>query len=125
MVSVYQFRLLLCFVVLFSAVPVSAQRSDSVIQAEVRASLLSEPALSATEIEVEVIAGTVHLSGVAASVNDKVEAERLAWVSGVRAVDSSKLEVVPELAEQVNSESLEEGTVAPAPVEGLTVTPVP
>lgn len=60
---------------------------DASVTTAVKAKFVESKAVDAVAINVETLNGTVMLSGFAKSLNEKAEAERLAWsVKGVKAV---------------------------------------
>ena len=60
---------------------------DASVTTAVKAKFVESKAVDAVAINVETLSGTVMLSGFAKSLNEKAEAERLAWsVKGVKAV---------------------------------------
>ncbi|WP_022982116.1 BON domain-containing protein [Ideonella sp. B508-1] len=60
---------------------------DTSVTTAVKAKFVESKAVDAVAINVETLNGTVMLSGFAKSLNEKAEAERLAWtVKGVKAV---------------------------------------
>jgi hyperosmotically inducible protein len=66
---------------------VGAYVEDSAITANIKTRFAADTDVDATSIRVETLHGTVMLSGFAKSLNEKENAEKLAWkVDGVHAV---------------------------------------
>ncbi|REK17579.1 MAG: BON domain-containing protein [Planctomycetota bacterium] len=68
-------------------------RSDAEILPEIERRLASSPWLTSDSINVNVENGSVTLTGVVGSVQEKSLARVLSWVTGVRTVDNRQLEV--------------------------------
>lgn len=73
-----------------------ANRTDIEIQAEIRRQLELDPYVSADMIDIQVNDGDVTLSGFVGSVAARSRVFADAWVSSVRSVDDSAVEVRPE-----------------------------
>ncbi len=74
-------------------------RPDSEIEADIRSGLTRDVWLDPSFVKVSVRDGTATLTGQVGSLAEKLRAEGLAWVSGVRAVDPNGLAVESWLAD--------------------------
>jgi osmotically-inducible protein OsmY len=72
---------------------VPTTRTDGEIAAEIKDRLHWDARVDDGLIDVSVERGTAHLTGAVGSALEKTRAEGLAWLSGVKAVDASGLEV--------------------------------
>jgi osmotically-inducible protein OsmY len=74
-------------------------RSDRELEAEIEAMLAWDALVEHDGIEVEVVRGTVQLSGFVGSVAEKNRAAEQSWIAGVVAVDDTALQVSPAAAD--------------------------
>jgi osmotically-inducible protein OsmY len=77
-------------------------RSDAKIRADIQSRIRWDPALKAPELEVEVSGGQVRLRGLVESAPAREHVYRDSWVSGVKSVDISGVEIVPNVRVAMN-----------------------
>lgn len=94
-------------------------RSDSAIRNDILSRLRWDPWLQRPELRVEVANGAVRLNGLVESAAARQHARQDGWVQGVRTVDASGVEVVPNVRVALGHSGLAAGEV-PLPTGRLS-----